>query len=107
MGTPAGTAAARFIGRRIAGYDANQPMRERGAAPVHDALCVAYLVDPTVISTQFLHVAIETQGALTVGRTVVDIASRGDGKPNCHFAFGADRRMFVGMMLETLRRTAG
>jgi inosine-uridine nucleoside N-ribohydrolase len=106
MGTPAGTAAARFIGRRISAYDANQPMSERGAAPVHDALCVAYLVDPSVITTQFLHVAIETQGMLTVGRTVVDTNFRGEGKPNCHFAFEADRRKFVDMMLETLRRTA-
>ncbi len=106
MGTPAATAAARFIGRRISAYDANQPMSEPGAAPVHDALCVAYLVDPTVIVTRFLHVAIETQGALTVGRTVVDTDFRGDGKPNCHFAFEADRQKFVDMMLETFRRTA-
>ena len=107
MGTPAGTAAARFIGRRIGAYDANQPMPERGAAPVHDALCVAYLVDPAVITTRFLHVAVETQGALTVGRTVVDTHRRGEGQPNCHFAFGADRARFVAMMLDTLRRTAG
>jgi inosine-uridine nucleoside N-ribohydrolase len=106
MGTPAATAAARFIGRRISAYDANQPMSEPGAAPVHDALCVAYLVDPTVITTRLLHVAIETQGALTVGRTVVDTNFRGEGKPNCHFAFEADRRKFVDMMLATLRRTA-
>ena len=106
MGTPAGAAAARFIGRRIGAYDANQPMAERGAAPVHDALCVAYLVDPTVITTRFLHVAVETQGALTVGRTVVDTHKRGEGAPNCHFAFGADRAKFVAMMLETLARTA-
>jgi inosine-uridine nucleoside N-ribohydrolase len=103
MGTPAGTAAARFIGRRIQGYDTNQPTGEPGAAPVHDALCVAYLVDPGVISTQFLHVAIETQGALTIGRTVVDITGRGGGTPNCHFAFGADRRAFVDMLLRTFR----
>ncbi len=106
MGTPAGTAAARFIGRRIGAYDANQPMKERGAAPVHDALCVAYLVDPSVIETEFLHVAVETQGPLTVGRTVVDTNRRGEGAPNCHFAFHADRAKFVAMMLETLRRTA-
>jgi inosine-uridine nucleoside N-ribohydrolase len=103
MGTPAGTAAARFIGRRIQGYDTNQPTGEAGTAPVHDALCVAYLVDPGVISTQFLHVAIETQGALTIGRTVVDITGRGGGTPNCHFAFGADRRAFVDMLLQTFR----
>jgi len=106
MGTPAGTAAARFIGRRIGAYDANQPMAERGAAPVHDALCVAYLVDPAVITTEFLHVAVETVGVLTVGRTVVDTNHRGGGAPNCHFAFGADRGKFCDMLIETLARTA-
>jgi inosine-uridine nucleoside N-ribohydrolase len=106
LGTPAGIAAERFIGRRIGAYDANQPMAERGAAPVHDALCVAYLVDPSVITTEFLHVAVETQGALTVGRTVVDTNRRGEGAPNCHFAFGADRHKFCSLLLETLARTA-
>jgi inosine-uridine nucleoside N-ribohydrolase len=73
---------------------------------VHDALNIAYLVDPSVITTEFLHVAVETQGALTVGRTVVDTNRRGDGKPNCHFAFGADRTKFCAFLLETLARTA-
>jgi inosine-uridine nucleoside N-ribohydrolase len=106
MNTPAATAAARFIAQRIDGYDKYQPMAERGAAPVHDAVCVAYLVDPTVIATRHLHVAVETQGALTLGRTVVDTNFRGDGAPNCDFAFSSDRGTFVAMMLETLRRTA-
>jgi inosine-uridine nucleoside N-ribohydrolase len=106
METPAATAAARFMGLRIEGYDANNPMAERGTAPVHDAVCVAYLVDPSVITTRHLHVAVETQGALTVGRTVVDTHFRGDGKPNCHFAFGADRATFIALMLTTLQRTA-
>ncbi len=100
-GTPAGIASERFIGRRIGAYDANQPMKERGAAPVHDAVCVAYLVDPSVISTEFLHVAVETQGALTVGRTVVDTNRRGEGSPNCHFAFHADRKKFCDLLLST------
>ena len=106
MNTPAGTAAARFIERRIHAYDANQPMAERGAAPVHDALCVAYLVDPAVITTEFRHVAVETVGTLTMGRTVVDTNFRGENPPNCHFAFHADRQKFVDMMIQTFARTA-
>ena len=106
LGTPAGIAAERFIGRRIGAYDANQPMKEQGAAPVHDALCVNYLVDPSVIETEFLHVAVETQGALTVGRTVVDTNRRGGGEPNCHFAFHADRHRFCDFLLRTLALTA-
>lgn len=104
MGTPAGIAAARFVEQRIRGYDANQPMKEKGAAPVHDAVCVAYLVDPTIITTDFRHVAVETVGALTVGRTVVDTNFRGEHAPNCHFAFHADRRKFVDMLLTTFAR---
>ena len=106
LGTPAGTAASRFIGRRISAYDANQPMAERNAAPVHDAVCVAYLLDPTVITTDYRYVAVETQGALTVGRTVVDTDFRGEHAPNCHFAFHADRRKFVAILLETFARVA-
>ena len=50
------------------------------AAPVHDALATAYLVDPAVIRTRRVHVAVETTGALTVGRTVMDTHFRG-GQP--------------------------
>lgn len=106
LGTPAGGAASRLIGRRIGAYDADQPMAEAGAAPVHDAVCVAYLVEPGVVATEFLHVAVETQGALTLGRTVVDTNRRGGGEPNCHFAFGADRERFCAFLLETLARAA-
>jgi inosine-uridine nucleoside N-ribohydrolase len=106
LGTPASIAASRFIGRRIRAYDANQPMAERNAAPVHDAVCVAYLADPTVITTDHRHVAVETQGVLTIGRTVVDTNFRGEHSPNCHFAFHADRQKFVAMLLEIFARTA-
>jgi inosine-uridine nucleoside N-ribohydrolase len=81
-------------------------MAERNAAPVHDALCVAYLADPTVITTDYRHVAVETAGTLTIGRTVVDTEFRGDHPPNCHFAFHADRHKFIAILLETFARVA-
>jgi inosine-uridine nucleoside N-ribohydrolase len=102
LGTNAGLAASRFIEQRIRGYDANQPMDERGAAPVHDALCVAYMVHPDIITTLHRHVDVETYGALTVGRTVVDLHFRGGKPPNCHVAFEADRERFCTFLLETL-----
>ena len=72
LGTPAGDAAATFTERRIQGYDTTQPMKRPHAAPVHDALAVAAIVDPAVITTHHLHVDVETKGELTVGETVVD-----------------------------------
>jgi inosine-uridine nucleoside N-ribohydrolase len=103
LGTNAGLAASRFIEQRIRGYDANQPMDERGAAPVHDALCVAYLVEPSVITTLHRHVDVETVGTLTVGRTVVDLHFRGGKAPNCHVAFEADRERFCAILLDIFK----
>src|SRR3954452_6502055 len=104
LGTPAGDAAATFTERRIEGYDTTQPMKRPNAAPVHDALAVASLVDPTVISTHRLHVDVETQGELTVGETVVDPNFRSRRQPNVDVALDADERKFVAMLLETFAR---
>lgn len=104
LGTPAGDAAATFTKRRIQGYDTTQPMKRPHAAPVHDALAVAAIVDPAVITTYHLHVDVETQGELTVGETVVDTNFRSRRDPNVHVALDADERRFVAMLLETFAR---
>ncbi|HSL77590.1 MAG TPA: nucleoside hydrolase [Candidatus Limnocylindrales bacterium] len=106
LGTPAGDAAATFTERRIQGYDTTQPMKRPNAAPVHDALAVASLVDPSVITTHHLHVDVETSGELTVGETVVDTNFRSGREPNVHVALDADERTFVAMLLETFARTS-
>jgi inosine-uridine nucleoside N-ribohydrolase len=68
---------------------------------VHDALCIAYLIDSAVMSTERFHVAIETAGKLTLGQTVIDIHHRGTLEPNCDVALTADVKRFVSLMLET------
>jgi purine nucleosidase/ribosylpyrimidine nucleosidase len=50
-------------------------------------------------------VAVETRGELTVGRTVMDLRSRGSLPPNCNVAFHADAALFNRTLLETFRRT--
>ncbi len=101
LGTPAGQAAADITEPRITAHDESQRMSTSGAAPVHDALAVASLIDPSVITTRRLHVAVETAGALTVGRTVIDTHFRGGGTPQCNVAFDADPRRFVQLLTET------
>lgn len=105
LGTPAGRAAADFIGHRIAAYDAHQRMDVPGSTPVHDALAVASLIDRSLITTRHLHVAVETQGALSVGRTVIDTHARGGQPPNCDVAFGADATGFNALLLKTFARS--
>jgi inosine-uridine nucleoside N-ribohydrolase len=104
LGTPAGAAAAAFIEGRITAYDALQPMDTPSTAPVHDALCIAYLVDPTVVTGEHVHVDVETRGELTVGRTVIDRHGRFGAEPNAFVAFDADAPKFVSMLLETFAR---
>jgi inosine-uridine nucleoside N-ribohydrolase len=104
LGTPAGDAAATFIEGRIRAYDTLQPMDTLRTAPVHDALCVAYLVDPTVISGERAHVDVETRGELTIGRTVIDTRGISGLEPNAFVAFDADAPRFVSLLLETFAR---
>jgi inosine-uridine nucleoside N-ribohydrolase len=106
LGTPAGEAAARFVLKRIDGYDATQPMHRAGAAPVHDALAVCAIIDPTVITTHHIPVDVETGGFLCDGRTVCDFRFRSRKPANVHFAMDADEPKFVRMLTEILGRTA-
>ena len=106
LGTPAGEAAARFVEKRIDGYDATQPMHRANAAPVHDALAVCAIIDPTVITTHFIPVDVETNAELSVGRTVCDFRFRGGRPANVQFAMDADEPKFVRMLLEILGRSA-
>jgi inosine-uridine nucleoside N-ribohydrolase len=106
LGTPAGEAAARFVLQRIAGYQATQPILHRsGVAPIHDALAICAIIDPTILTTEFIPVDVEVNG-LSDGRTVCDFRTR-PGKPaNVHFATDADEPKFVRMLVEILGRTA-
>jgi inosine-uridine nucleoside N-ribohydrolase len=99
LGTPAGTAAAAIIRTRIAGYGAIQPPAIPDSAPVHDAVCVAHLIDPDVVTTREAHVDVELRGELTRGRTVVDLRPIPVKPPNARWADGADRARFLELLL--------
>jgi inosine-uridine nucleoside N-ribohydrolase len=101
LGSNAGAAAASFIGRRILAHDDNQPMDIPHTAPVHDAVCVAYLIDPSVITVRHLHVGLETMGTLTLGRTVIDTNFRSGQAPNTYVAFDANPSRFMELLLQS------
>ena len=77
LGTPAGIATATLHQERIMAHDESQPQKTADSAPIHDALCIAYLIDPTPIPLDHYHVGIETTGLQTFGRTVIDVRYRG------------------------------
>jgi inosine-uridine nucleoside N-ribohydrolase len=77
-----------------------------GAAPVHDALAVCAIIDPSVITTEHIPVDVEVFAELSAGRTVCDFRFRGGKPANVHFATDADEPKFVGMLMLILGRTA-
>ncbi|MET0521535.1 MAG: nucleoside hydrolase, partial [Jiangellaceae bacterium] len=103
LGTPAGVAAARFIGRRL---DAETRTTTATATPVHDVMCPAYLVRPEVIITRHLHVVVDTASPLTVGRTVMDLRPDTTVVPNAHVALQADGAALIDLLMETFAREA-
>jgi len=106
LGTPAAEAAATFTRRRIEGYSSYQPMSNPDAAPVHDALAVCAIIDPHVITTEYIYVDVETHGELTDGRTVCDFGQRSGKQPNVHFAVEADTLRFKEMLVDILGRSS-
>jgi inosine-uridine nucleoside N-ribohydrolase len=106
LGSPGGQAAAAFIEFRIAGYQANQPTGVPDTAPVHDALCIAALLDEEIIETRLVNVVVETRGDYTIGRTVVDHEKRTTRPSNCRVAFHANRQKFFDFLLSTFAKKA-
>lgn len=102
-GHPAATAAAAFTRQRIRAHDRNAPLSIPHSAPVHDALCVAALVEPAVLrQVGGYPVDVEVSGTLTVGQTVLDTRQPPRSAPNASVALGADRDLFAAFLLETL-----
>jgi inosine-uridine nucleoside N-ribohydrolase len=73
-------------------------------APVHDALTVAHLVRPEVITTKRMNVEIETAGELTRGRTVADVYGISGRKPNVDVALEVNQPLFKEMIFRAIRR---
>jgi inosine-uridine nucleoside N-ribohydrolase len=72
-------------------------------SPLHDAVTVAHLLDPSLISTEPLPVQVELNGTLTRGRTVVDTRRMTDtpGK-RCEVAMGVEGRRVVELILDAV-----
>src|SRR5579859_2247817 len=72
------------------------------AAPVHDPCAVAADIDPTILHAHTMHVAIETSGSWTTGRTVCDVYSKFGKQPNARVGYGLDVERFWTMVIDTI-----
>ncbi|MCC9067426.1 nucleoside hydrolase [Arthrobacter cryoconiti] len=72
--------------------------------PVHDPCAVAYVIDPTVMTTLRVPVDIELTGTLTLGMTVADFRSPAPAECRTSVAVTLDHGKFWGLVTDALVR---
>jgi inosine-uridine nucleoside N-ribohydrolase len=71
-------------------------------APVHDAVAVAHVIDPTLLATRHCGVLIDTGPELSRGRTNVDLRNHMGWRANCHAAVAIDADRFLELLIERI-----
>ena len=71
-------------------------------APIHDAMAVAHVIDPTLVETLECNISIETQSEFCDGRTVVDRWLVTDLPRNAHAGVDVDAERFLELLVERI-----
>jgi len=69
-------------------------------APIHDAMAVAHVIDPTLVETLRCNVEIETRSRFCDGRTVVDRWHVLDAPRNADVGIDVDANRFLDLLVE-------
>ena len=72
------------------------------APAVHDPCAVAAVIDPAVVPSRRMNVAIDTESSLSLGRTVCDVYAKTGRAPNADVGIGLDVDAFWDLMLAAL-----
>ena len=70
--------------------------------PVHDPCAVAYVIDPTIVTTQKVPVDIELTGTLTLGMTVADFRAPAPDDCTTSVAVDLDHKRFWDLITDAL-----
>jgi purine nucleosidase/pyrimidine-specific ribonucleoside hydrolase len=69
------------------------------AAPVHDAVAMAHVIDGTLLTTRHCGVVVDTGPELSRGRTNADVHATMGWDPNCHVAVGIEAERFLEFLI--------
>jgi inosine-uridine nucleoside N-ribohydrolase len=75
--------------KRVYGWD---------GGPIHDAVAVAHLAYPGLVTTVRTNVTMELTGEFTRGRTVVDLRAVTGREPNAEVGVDIDRDRFIAII---------
>ena len=71
-------------------------------APIHDAVAVAQVIRPDLVTTKHRNVEVERESELTRGRTVVDLWRRTDRPANAQVGVDLDSDAFFDLLVERI-----
>lgn len=72
------------------------------AVPIHDACAVAEVIEPGIVETESMYVAVETDGTHTDGQTVCDRWGVTEREPNAEVGLDIDAPTFHEMLFEAI-----
>ena len=100
-----GTGPARFVGELL-DFFGDTYRQEQGFEhpPVHDPCAVAYVIDPTVMTTTRVPLDVELTGTLTLGMTVADFRSPAPETCTTQVATDLDADRFWALVVDALTR---
>jgi purine nucleosidase len=100
-----GTAPARFVGELLDFFGhAYRDVQGFDSPPVHDPCAVAYVIDPTIMTTTRVPLDVELTGALTLGMTVADFRSPAPTDCTTQVATDLDAPRFWALVVDALER---
>ena len=100
-----GTGPARFVDELLEFFaGAYRDVQGFDAPPVHDPCAVAHVIDPTVVRTVPMPIAVETAGRLTTGMTVADRRAPAPAGCRTHAALELDHERFWDLVVDALVR---
>jgi inosine-uridine nucleoside N-ribohydrolase len=71
-------------------------------SPIHDAMAVAHVIDPTLLTTRPANVAVETRSDYCDGRTVVDLRGVTGREPNADVGVEVDAERFLELLVSRI-----
>ena len=108
VGGPAALFAANDVRARRESYARFQPLERAGTAPIHDALCVAYLLDAAVLTqVETASCRVDCSGGISEGRLQVDTRYFKEPCNVVRLATGADPARLCTLLAQVFARCPG
>ncbi|MBC7442307.1 MAG: nucleoside hydrolase [Ramlibacter sp.] len=100
-----GTGPARFVGELLEFFgETYRDVQGFDSPPVHDPCAVAYVIDPSIVSTRKVPVTVELTGTHTLGMTVADFRAPAPADCTTSVAVALDTERFWNLITDALVR---